>query len=150
VAVDAGAYYRAKAGEWELAAETAATDRARDAALAVSGTYLALAEDAIPEQDRRVREPGKPGGRARIFCGRRRKESPVQTVAVIHVRDSWRVVGCGRRSGPFKSRIDAEEAALRLCADVTRRTGQEVTLLVQERYGELREVGYPRPVPLPG
>jgi len=59
------------------------------------------------------------------------------TLAVLRHRDGWRVFGPNGGWRRFQYRVDAEEAALRL-AEQARRNQAEVTVLVQDRWGELR------------
>jgi hypothetical protein len=62
-------------------------------------------------------------------------EDPTQ-LAVIWFSDQWRLVTQNGAWGSFQARADAEEAALRLAAQVEAQ-GDQVRLLVQQPYGEL-------------
>ncbi len=61
----------------------------------------------------------------------------VLTLAVLRHRDGWRVFGPNGGWRRFAYKVDAEEAALRL-ADQARRTAADVTVLIQDPWGELR------------
>lgn len=63
----------------------------------------------------------------------------VREFAVVRVEDGWCVLSRERRSRRFDYRIDAEEAALKLCHEAEGR-GASVKLLVQDGGGQLRPV----------
>ena len=62
-------------------------------------------------------------------------EDPTQ-LAVVWFADEWRLVTQNGAWGSFLVRADAEEAALRLAAQLEAH-GDHLNLLVQQPYGEL-------------
>jgi hypothetical protein len=61
-------------------------------------------------------------------------------IAVVRVKDSWRIVTSKGCWGRFLYRVDAEEAALRLADDARRDGGPAPQVLVQHRAGELTAI----------
>jgi hypothetical protein len=59
------------------------------------------------------------------------------SIAIVFFPEGWRIVARDHRWGRYQFRVDAEEAALRLAARA-RLMGQELEVLVQQPYGELR------------
>ena len=63
----------------------------------------------------------------------------IREIAVMYFPEGWRIVAGRHRWGRYAFRVDAEEAALKLALRA-RRQGHEVTVLVQERHGEMRRL----------
>lgn len=61
----------------------------------------------------------------------------IQELVVIRFADGWRVIGLRGCEKLYKFRVDAEEAALRLAAQVERHGGQ-VQVLIQAADGRLQ------------
>lgn len=60
--------------------------------------------------------------------------------AVIHHEDMWRLLRDGERLGRFRTWDAARACAVRLYEDAAGR-GEEAELLIQDRFGQLREGG---------
>jgi hypothetical protein len=60
-------------------------------------------------------------------------------LVVLRVAGGWSIVTEGRRRGRYEFEVDAVEAALRMAAEL-RRTHAKVSVILQDRFGELRPV----------
>ena len=63
-------------------------------------------------------------------------ENSMKTFGVVRLADKWTITVQGKRWGQFLYRVDAEEAALRLAAQVSAEGGA-AEVLVQEGAGEI-------------
>lgn len=69
----------------------------------------------------------------------------VTSLGVVRHADGWTIVVSGRRWGRFAYKVDAEEAALRLARRMAQ-SGEQVEVMVQERWGEMRSLRIPEGV----